>query len=112
MRNMLLKNGLILERAALERRLNGFAKRANIVAHEKKQWDNDPDVEGKIEAIQDVLFRTLVAPNEPSKECTDFKNIEINMADAIISILDLAYESGWNVPAALTARLLQQNERK
>ena len=109
MNNQLLKEKIHDESAELQAALSILSQRINTLMSGEKHRGNRLASLKRI-GDKDVIGISMLMNYEASKHCPNFRAIEIHMADAVIRILDLAYELGFNLPAALVTKLLHDCE--
>ena len=77
-------------------------------------WDKDRTFAECIALVHSELSEALEAKRDGDKideHCRRFKNAEVELADAIIRILDLAAHGGMDVPRAMLAKM-EYNETR
>jgi len=51
--------------------------------------------------VSEAIEQWRADPEGKDEHCPDYLNVEVELADAIIRILDLAVQMGWDIPGAL-----------
>jgi NTP pyrophosphatase (non-canonical NTP hydrolase) len=93
---------------------NIVAKDMNRIAREHGFWDN-PRNDGEMIALAhselSECFEALRHNNPRDEHCIQFNNAEVELADCIIRIMDMAYARGYKVAEALLAKSEFNNKR-
>jgi NTP pyrophosphatase (non-canonical NTP hydrolase) len=91
--------------------INEFYCHAEI-AHENAEnkgfWSEEYTPERMFDLVQDEIREAkegLAAGNPPDKHCPDFNSVEVEMADVIIYIMNMARHYKWRVAEALVAKM-------
>ena len=78
---------------------------ANAVAH---GWWEEPREDGTLIALimseAAEALEALRKGNGPDEHCPQFSGAEVELADVIIRIMDMAEARGWNVAGAIVAK--------
>ena len=78
---------------------------ANAVAH---GWWEEPREDGTLIALimseAAEALEALRKGNGPDEHCPEFSGAEVELADVIIRIMDMAEARGWNVAGAIVAK--------
>ena len=78
---------------------------ANAVAH---GWWEEPREDGTLIALimseAAEALEALRKGNKPDEHCPQFSGAEVELADVIIRIMDMAEARGWNVAGAIVAK--------
>ena len=78
---------------------------ANAVAH---GWWEEPREDGTLIALimseAAEALEALRKGNGPDEHCPHFSGAEVELADVIIRIMDMAEARGWNVAGAIVAK--------
>ena len=77
----------------------------NAVAH---GWWEEPREDGTLIALimseAAEALEALRKGNKPDEHCPQFSGAEVELADVIIRIMDMAEARGWNVAGAIVAK--------
>ena len=77
----------------------------NAVAH---GWWEEPREDGTIIALimseAAEALEALRKGNKPDEHCPQFSGAEVELADVVIRIMDMAEARGWNVAGAIVAK--------
>lgn len=88
---------------------NNLAEQVTKLAFEKGFWPADANLGSKIALIHAEVSEALEAlrddPKKPDKYCPTFSNFEIELADAVIRIMDLAAHEKLNLGGAIIAKI-------
>ena len=78
---------------------------ANAVAH---GWWEEPREDGTLIALimseAAEALEALRKGNGPDEHCPQFSGAEVELADVVIRIMDMAEARGWNVAGAIVAK--------
>lgn len=78
---------------------------SNAVAH---GWWDEPREDGTLIALimseAAEALEALRKGNKPDEHCPQFSGAEVELADVIIRIMDMAEARGWNVAGAIVAK--------
>ena len=78
---------------------------ANAVAH---GWWEEPREDGTLIALimseAAEALEALRKGNGPDEHCPQFSGAEVELADVIIRIMDMAEARGWNIAGAIVAK--------
>lgn len=77
--------------------------------HEQER--NDGEVLSLIHSEISEALQALRAGNPPDKCCPEFSNLEIELADAIIRIMDYAAEKNLDISGAIVAKMEYNKNR-
>ncbi len=86
---------------------NQMQRAVHETAKSKGFWDeprNDGEALALIHSEISEALEALRHSNPFDEKCPDFLNVEVELADAIIRIMDLAGARGWNVAGAIVAK--------
>ena len=85
--------------------LKGVQVHANAVAH---GWWEEPREDGTLIALimseAAEALEALRKGNGPDEHCPQFSGAEVELADVVIRIMDMAEARGWNVAGAIVAK--------
>ena len=72
----------------------------------KGWWESDRNDAECIALIHSEVSEALegLRKPKPDEHCPEFRSVEVELADAIIRIMDLAGARGWDVAGALVAK--------
>lgn len=105
------------EKIALLRFVAWFGVASDVVhtdAVNKGWWEQDRNDGEALCLVHSEVSECLEAirnGNPPDDKCPAFTNTEIEAADAIIRLMDLAAKRGWRLGAALVTKLLYNRTR-
>lgn len=86
-------------------------KQIHEAAKEKGFWpeDESPNIAEKLALIHSEISEALEADRQPEplpdKHCPDFNNFEIELADTVIRIFDLAGAKGFSLGTAMLTKI-------
>lgn len=98
----------------------GWINTAADIHHTAKQkgwWPEDVEERNKGEAIALIhqelseALEGLRQGNPPDDKLPEFTNVEVEMADAVIRIMDMAHAHGWRVAQAIEAKMAYNVDR-
>lgn len=89
----------------------------HIAAYSKeKGWAKEDRNPGELIALMhselSEALEALRHGNPDDQQCPGFKNVEIELADCIIRIMDASKAKGWNVGAAILAKVRFNDTRE
>lgn len=103
------------EQSALCSDINGFKSawdkiqtRAVSTARSKGWYDDDWSIDRSlclIHAEVAEVTEALRAGNPVDSKCLEYSAAEVELADVIIRIMDLAHRMDWNIPGAVSAKM-------
>lgn len=92
----------------------GMQDHVHQTAKSKGFWDESRSDGEAIALIHSEISEALEAlrhGNPFDEKCPEFLNVEIEFADAIIRIMDLAAARGWDVAGAIVAKAAHNQTR-
>jgi len=87
---------------------NKIAEGVNRTAREKGWWDRERNDGEMIALMHSELSEALEAlrhGNPPDNHMSEFRSVEVELADVVIRMMDFAYARGHRVSEALVAKL-------
>ena len=85
--------------------LKGVQVHGNARAH---GWWEEPREDGTLIALimseAAEALEALRKGNKPDEHCPQFKGVEVELADVVIRIMDMAEARGWDVAGAIVAK--------
>ena len=99
-----------LQRQVMEAHFANYFKdmqrRVHEIAVSKGWWESDRNDAECIALIHSEVSEALegLRKPKPDEHCPEFRSVEVELADAIIRIMDLAGARGWDVAGALVAK--------
>jgi NTP pyrophosphatase (non-canonical NTP hydrolase) len=94
--------------------LSALAMEIHGIAVEKGFWEGERNFGEAIALIHSELSEALEAArigNPEDKNCVGFGQVEIELADAVIRILDLAFGLNFNIGLAVGAKMAFNRDR-
>ena len=94
---------------------DAIAEKAHKTAMAKGWWDTDlGDNTFLLNVHREISEGTeaLSHGNPPDKHCPEFSSIEVELADAIIRIMDQSVARGWDVSGAVVAKMAYNEGRE
>jgi NTP pyrophosphatase (non-canonical NTP hydrolase) len=89
-------------------------KKAHKISVEHGWWEGERNNGELIALIHSELSEALEAlrhGNEPSDHIPHFSGVEEELADVVIRIADLCEKRGWNLDAAIRAKMIYNENR-
>lgn len=87
--------------------INHMAYKVHDLAKTKGWYDqdrNNPELLALIHSELSEALEGLRHDNPPDEHCPEFTSAEIELADAVIRILDMAEFNGWDIAGAIVAK--------
>ncbi len=106
---------MTLKRVKVWKHLRSWVQEFNQIAElihdwaiEKGHWEGEPSDGEKIALMHSELSEALEGlrhGNPPNEDCPEFSSVEIELADAVIRIMDFGAARNWDIAGALLAKM-------
>lgn len=95
---------------------NTLAQAVHENAREKGFWDQ-PRNNGEMialmhEELSEALSCLRKAPEGPDSHCMEYRGVEVELADLVIRLMDMAHSRGYDVAEALVAKMAYNQGRE
>ena len=103
------------ERACFADSFSTISAMVHLTARSKGWWDTDRNNGEMLALIHSEVSEALEAlrmGNPPDDKIPAFSGAEAELADVVIRIMDLAHARGWNVGAAIVAKMEMNKGRE